>query len=137
MIYLIDPVKYVNLFPYANPLESEIWGDYVIRPWLILENYERGVGRATSLNNYVGSLDVPDWLRRRQDEQRVSWLMLHGWDDPIDLENQDDHNPTSDGNHRIAAALLLGLDYLEAGFILDRFSSVVVRPRLVGLALLK
>lgn len=36
---------------------------------------------------------------------RIAWLVVHGWKDPISLEMQDGWIEVNDGNHRLAAAV--------------------------------
>jgi hypothetical protein len=110
-IQLIDIQKYISSFPDANPFQAHIWNSYVVRLQLVRSYYLKSVGRATKAYYFV---------ERSQHEKRIAWLMLHGWVDPIELDVGFPNlglaisNPTSDGNHRVAAALALELPYIEA-----------------------
>ncbi|MEP2272304.1 MAG: hypothetical protein ABJI23_13485 [Marinobacter sp.] len=52
---------------------------------------------------------------------RIAWLVENGWHDAIEIDvgvpgapGQRDHWPVTDGNHRLAAAIIRGDDAIEA-----------------------
>ena len=44
-------------------------------------------------------------VNRQYHIDRIAWLIIHGWKNPISLEMQDGWIEVNDGNHRLAAAI--------------------------------
>ena len=105
--YRVDLRRYLKLYPNNHPFRSRIWDDFVLRPAWIRRFFREGKLRAEGVMMYAGR------RCRVQHEQRVAWLMRHGWADAIEIDlgvpsmGCAPWINTDDGNHRVAAALLL------------------------------
>jgi hypothetical protein len=119
LIQLVDLRRYLDLYPDCDPFEAYIWDEYVLRPERIWQHYRADNARETSVRLYSYSPRQRRY-QRQQHERRVAWLMLHGWTDPIDIDvgvpalGYGSTHCTCDGNHRIAAALLMDHPYVLA-----------------------
>lgn len=99
-----------------NPFEWEVWD--IEYPISITE-----VDRAIA-SKHLESLPFSKWTfgdDRNQHASRIAYLVVNGWDDPIDIE-VDEYGGVLvlDGNHRLAAAIYRGDPHIAAilgGFI--------------------
>lgn len=111
----ITPAAVPALASLANPFDSVIWSG--------LDNpiTAEEVGAAL----VVGKLKHPDdgpCDTRSDHVQRVAWFMVHGWRDPLEVDigipslGYVPEWPVQDGNHRLAAAILLKNQTIDIRF---------------------
>lgn len=115
----IHELSVARLSVVANPFRHDPWG---IGPLTRL-TVTRAINRLRQKYSRRGDKPMagPCWAmkgskreRRRWHVERVAWLVVYGWDDPIEI---DVGVPSlgcfpdwivQDGNHRLAAAIYLG-----------------------------
>lgn len=73
-------------------------------------------GRLTSDPVGAGWDIAEDVDLRRRHAERVAYLVVHGWDDPIDIDPFPGDWPIQDGNHRLAAAFFREDTDIDASF---------------------
>jgi len=97
----------VDLLP--DPYDNCVW---LIDSPITVEEVEAAINKG-----YL--LDVPTDVAfdRSFHVARVAYLVVHGWEDPIEVEASDHITwPVMDGNHRLAAAKFLGMEMVEVQF---------------------
>lgn len=111
---LLDIARYLDYYPQSHPFKAEIW-----IPLILQEKQVRGY---IHKKKFCMTPVEPDGTRAKH-AQRVAYLVVHGWDDAIEIDvgvpsipGDTVDFPTWDGNHRLAAAIFRGDEYIEAGF---------------------
>lgn len=105
-----------------NPFEEGVW------PYQDQEfQYPGQPLRMEMVKKYIkqGTLEHPEkWLKENNcqfeiHEARVAWLVVNGWDEPIEIDFCGQY-PLIDGHHRLAAAIFRKDTAIEAdcsGFV--------------------
>ncbi len=101
-----------NIVAIANPMEDDVWGCGEITITDVLACHDNRLGRDSSgqTPNDSGS--------KEYNVARIAWLMEnYDWNnadeaEPIQIELMEDEywHPIIDGNHRVAAAMCLGVE---------------------------
>lgn len=102
--------------PFANPPWAGVTGMTVEA---ILQAMGKGLvkSRPYSARTSAGKWKVQSHIAR------IAYLALHGWDDPIDIDvgvpslNCWIDWPVIDGNHRLAAAIVRGDEFIRADLV--------------------
>lgn len=90
-----------------SPFAKEVWALCIGNPITKTE-----VKEAVVCNRLLNPKDVPKGMKykpctRKQHIERVAWLVVNGFDEPITVKMSATH-PIIDGNHRLAAAIIRG-----------------------------
>jgi len=101
--------KFLELYPECNPFGNQIWGDYTLNYDDVIRSIARGL---------FSDVPVPISDGKEIHAGRIAWLVINGWnEDPIDIDVGvpgfgDVLEIVQDGNHRLAAAILRGDDFI-------------------------
>jgi hypothetical protein len=96
-----------------SPFENVVWGTDLEEP-LTQEEVKEAIASEDFKVDPDWSPDLDDRHHgRRAHVARVAYLVVHGWDDPIDFEADPHGWCIYDGNHRLAAAIFRGDTEIE------------------------
>jgi len=114
---IILPIQ--AILQYANPLLTPPWPDLLVDvdAGMIEAAYHDQLFERVDGTRFAAPLSDSDYPDGRNHAGRAAWLAVNGWGDPISIEASDierGHWPIADGNHRLAAAILLGDEEIEA-----------------------
>lgn len=129
----ITPAAVAPLAALGNPFDGVCWPD-LERPITTVDVGEALVSRA------LRHPDEGDCTTRAEHAGRIAWFIVNGWRDPIEVDvgipsmGYVPEWPIQDGNHRLAAAILLkcrtidirfsgSLDFAEEIGLLEPFQS--------------
>ncbi|MBW3243746.1 ParB N-terminal domain-containing protein [Epibacterium sp. DP7N7-1] len=126
------------ILQYANPLLTPPWPDLLVDvdTRMIEAAYEDQLLERVDGTRFAAPLSNRDYPDGRNHAGRVAWLAINGWGEPISIEASDierGHWPITDGNHRLAAAIILGEKEIKAeigGFetdVIRHFGEYVAR----------
>lgn len=107
-------VPVANIIALSNPMEDDVWGCGIIEEEDVLACEDNRMGR------YSSGRTPDDPASIEYNIARISWLMEnYDWnnvedEEPIQIELMEDchWHVIVDGNHRVAAALILGLEHI-------------------------
>lgn len=107
-------VSVASLLSIADPMNDDIWGCGVITPEAVTRCPDNSIGRIPYSQVAYGHDSYEYHIAR------ISWLAEHGWDDseyPVSVDLYADASytwhPVIDGNHRLAASILLGRETIS------------------------
>lgn len=117
MSMILLPVQHIAR--HAHPLRDPPWPDLrvCVDEQLIRQAYCDLISGRADPNAFSRPLSDRQYLDGRHHAGRVAWLAMNGWPDTISIDATDITRglwPVSDGNHRLAAALLRGDTHIEA-----------------------
>jgi hypothetical protein len=116
-----------------NPFENPPWHDgQGVSMAGVRKAINEGRVRTTP---YPASILATDWTDRMH-EERIAWLVLNSWSDPIEIEfsyPECESFSIDDGNHRLSAAIFRGDEdiYVQLGGYVDnsvRALGAICRP---------
>ena len=100
-----------KLLPW-NPFDHVVWHLDVTEP-ITIEEVEEAVSEECIRPEPIEHrkfFEDPSPCARKDHIARIAWFVMHGWDDPIDIDTGSPEFgfcadwPIEDGNHRLAAA---------------------------------
>lgn len=111
------PISVPHLQQIANPFDSVVWHLDIDSP-ITRQEIQTAIAQGRTVSQPCNMLPALDWVdasaRRRRHVERVAFLVMYGWFDPIMIDvglpdyffgARPPFWPITDGNHRVAAAI--------------------------------
>jgi uncharacterized protein YbaR (Trm112 family) len=109
-------VRVADLEKLYNPMRNDPWACGEIDEFDVLSC----MGNDSSAGRLPAGLTTEDTISLEYNIARIAWLANNGWDDkdePITVEMYSDSSnrwyPVVDGNHRLAAAIVLNMETIR------------------------